>query len=321
MTKVALRRARVFVGAAPGAPLRLAAFGTGETMRVAGWSGRIWCGVIAAQCLVACGGSSGPDEPPQPTVAAPVSSPSAGDGAASLVQPNRSDIESPAAIVTVAKGARFDNNQPSNDLHLIGDAEAHGWNYRSSELRVEFDFTSNGYFAYNMVTGGHFAVVLRCDPSIVARTVRGHGIVIGNVALAPDGAAAFPTTQVETWFQGLQGPAPNQRFLYPGTEGLPDRTMRDGVTYRVILHSNVRANGVRHIRYRLYRVDRLSGTLELERDTGDFPDRNVWFDPTKTGVAIAHVFENRNAPDWSVDIDHVRVIWGPPSTETPFIPG
>lgn len=220
--------------------------------------------------------------------------------------------------VTTHPSVVFNNSTPVTDRHVATPAATSGFNLTSGRMDVAFDFTSTNYFTQN--PGGHFAVVLRCDTDLIETQVRGQGVAIGHIAGAYEAAAHYPLVQAETWFAGVGPASPPQRFLIPGTETLPSKTLVDGVPYRFIISSIVQPNGNRYIRYVLYKWNTTVSAWDCERDTGDVLDQNPWLDVTKTGLVFAHVFENGAAAPWSVEISNISTTWGPAGTPVTQVP-
>lgn len=213
-------------------------------------------------------------------------------------------FDAPLGGVT-ASGVTFSESSPTR--YLIPDTNPQGWNAGVGAQTLQFDFISNGYFAAN--PSGHLAVILRCDTEVIETAARGQGMIIGTVVGAQEAPAYGPTTQIETFYNGLPAPE-TARYLFPGSEGLSSRLLQDGVLYRVRVSATKAEDGQRYIRYRLYRRNELHHAWDLERDTGDVHDANSWADlVTKTGVAFGHVFNDDLSP-WSLEISNVQIVWG-----------
>lgn len=201
----------------------------------------------------------------------------------------------------------FSSATPATTRHTIVDTLPSGWNVGKGTMIAEFDIKFVDYFAAN--PGGHVAVVIRADTDVIATDVRGNGMLFGNVSGAPEGPSHAPTSVLETWYAGLGAPA-GQRFLFPFSDGDIDKPLVDNVQYKVILSSSLAEDGNMYIRYKLYRYNDTYMAWDLERDTGDFKDDNVWADFSKSGLVFAHVFNDDLVP-WSVNITNARTIWGP----------
>ncbi|WP_019573365.1 hypothetical protein [Curvibacter lanceolatus] len=159
-------------------------------------------------------------------------------------------------------------------------------------LNLTFDFLSNGYFAANPTA--HIFVCVRQDPALVGKQIRGQGIVLGNVSLAPGGTPFFPSTQIETWCNGI----------YPGSyllsaPGAPP-ILEDGVIYTFQIFTHVTPDrSVQTIRYRVWQ-----GSSMLY-DSGNVTDPNQYFDPAHSGAYAGHVFDTSTDPGWGFTIDNV----------------
>jgi hypothetical protein len=186
-----------------------------------------------------------------------------------------------------------------------------GFNTTAGEMEVQFDWVSSAYFSGNDSNGAHIAVVLRCDTDVISTYVRGQGMILGNVSGSGNGGAPnHPTTQIETWFNGL---AAAGNYLPPESGGYPENPLIDGQNYRCVVTSKVTPNGSSYIRYRLYRITTIYNSTQynLERDTGDLLDVNTYIDKTKSGLVFGQVFANSSAPTWSFSISNVVVTWRP----------
>lgn len=201
----------------------------------------------------------------------------------------------------------FNNSSPSTDRHSIDLTPTNGWNLGAGKHTVGFDFLSNSYFTEN--PNGHFAIVVRSDNSSLATSIRGHGMVMGNVSFAPNGNPVAPSTQVEGFWTGSAVGSGGNNHLFNETGGLSTLPLEDGVQYKVIVESTVTDEGAMWIRYRLYRKETTYNAWELERDTGDVLDPYGVIDPTKTGIVFAHVFEDAFAAPWTVTISNIVSIW------------
>jgi hypothetical protein len=161
-------------------------------------------------------------------------------------------------------------------------------------LNVTFDFTSTGYFAANPTA--HIFVCLRQDPALVGQKIRGQGIVLGNVSGAVNGNPFYPSTQIETWFNGVgQG---DYLLSAPGAPPI----LQDGVTYTFQIYTHVSPDrSIQTIRYRVWK-----GTSMLY-DSGKVTDPNQYFDPAHSAVYAAHVMDTSTDPGWSFSIDNVFI--------------
>jgi len=216
-----------------------------------------------------------------------------GDGDVLMVTPGQSIpvlLELPAFSFTTSEEAveEFPTTQPS------------GYNGEWGTQIVEFDFISTGYFEHN--PSGHIAVVLRSEANPEA--VRGRGLLIGSSPAVAYG----PTTQLETWFNSIEGVPVGAEELIPNTEGYSDKLLADDQIYRVVVYASNRGWANRFIRYQLYKFDVVRAAWDLERDSGDVKDFNIWADPNASAVTFAHVFGN-NVDTWEVEFSNVKIRW------------
>jgi hypothetical protein len=211
----------------------------------------------------------------------------------------------------------FDNSSPPSDTYSLATTSASGYNVGQGRKTFEFDFLSNGYFAENV--GGHFAVVLRNNPSAIpSGWIQGQGIIIGNVSDAPTPTTpalppgvpfapnpAFPSTQVESFWNGAAvDPGGNLYYantLLANTNG-PNPILQDGVTYRFSVISEVRPSGS----YTGYTITQGSTVVY---DQPLIYDYNTFYDSSQTDVLVGHVFENGSALPWSVTVSNKTVTW------------
>lgn len=216
----------------------------------------------------------------------------------------------------------FDNTTPATDRHNIVNSPANtgGHNLGPGEMEVTLDFISSNYFTQNDAGGGHIAIVLRCDTGVIATAVKGTGMILGNVSGHPTGSPNHPTTQIETWFNGIGV----GNYLPTESDGYSNKLLQDGVKYRIVISSKITDAGDKFIRYRIYREKTVYTSYlvwVLERDTGDMVDNNPYLDPTFSGLIIGHVFENASATPWTATFSNVKVVWrkaeSSPATEIP----
>ncbi len=222
-------------------------------------------------------------------------------------------------VVTLNPGPYvFSNGVPVNQRHQIitSPGNTGGFNVGPGEMEVQFELIANEYFTDD---SGHLAVVLRCDTAVINSAVYGQGMIFGNVVGNTTGGAPYsPTTQIETWFNGL---APDGNYLPPESAGYASKPLQDGVNYKAIVSSKVYDSVSSYIRYRLYRFNPTFSTWDLERDTGDILDKNNYIDKTKSGLVFGQVFANPTVPPWSITITNIKTTWSPitspPVTEVP----
>ena len=206
----------------------------------------------------------------------------------------------------------IDQNTPNGRVEIL-DTNPLGWDVGVGRMEVQFDVKFNNYFTRN--PGGHLAVVLRCDTSAM-NTVRGQGMLFGNVSGAPNGTDLVPSSQLETFFGSTGGPA-GGNFLFPNTEGARSKGgMRDNVQYRVIVSGSKANNGQRYLRYALWSWNATYQNWVHEVDTGDVLDHNVWANLTSYGLVFGHVFATAGQT-WSIDLTNIKVTWGPCENFTP----
>lgn len=154
-----------------------------------------------------------------------------------------------------------------------------------SHTNLEFDFQSNGYLSES---SAHFGIVLRGDTAVWTQYVRGEGLTIGCVGNAIGAVGTCPTTQAETWFNGL---APGGNALLAGMSIPP--VLIDGAKYRFRIETDADAHTIR------YTIAQNGASLY---DSGLMKDQNIWFDPSKNGIYIGHVFDNPG--NWSATFDN-----------------
>lgn len=207
-------------------------------------------------------------------------------------------------------------NQATPDARVFfPDTNPAGWNAGAGRMTVRFDLVPTNYFAAN--PNGHLAVVLRQQLDSVATAVRGQGIAIGNATGFPNGSSDLnPTPLLETFFNSLAGtPGGAANYLWPNSEGARSLPMVDGATYRVIIDSTKMNDGLRYLRYRMYRFQTATQSWRAEVDTGDVLDHNVWAELTQTGLLFGDVFRS-NLTTWSLNFHQVGVFWGPAQAPT-----
>lgn len=214
----------------------------------------------------------------------------------------------------------FDNTSPDTDRYELQSTITNDYNSAAGRCTFEFTFNSTNYFAQN--PGGHFAVVVRCNNDAIASGyVQGQGMVIGNVSDAPNPPAiplppnvpfapnpAHPSTQIESFWAGV-AKAPDGT-LYSGNTLLPNTNganpiLLDGVEYKFTVISEITADGKSYTGYKI-----MQGTTVIY-DQPLVYDYNIWYDHTKSGIVIAHVYENPAAAAWSVTISNKVITWAP----------
>lgn len=201
------------------------------------------------------------------------------------------------------------NHATPNARISISDTNPNGWNANVGRMTVDMEFVSNNYFAAN--PGGHFAIVLRQDPALIATAVRGQGVAIGNATGFSQPSDLNPTPLLETWFNGIG----TGGFLWANSDSARNFKMADGVTYRIMVDSLKTNDGARYLRYRLWSLQ-VPGYWRSEVDTGDVLDHNVGADLTKSGFVLGQVFEG-NLSTWSLAVSKCKVTWGPAEHATP----
>lgn len=208
-------------------------------------------------------------------------------------------------------------NQSTPDSRVFfANTNPAGWNAGAGRMTVRFDLAPVNYFAAN--PNGHLAVVLRQQLDSVATAVRGQGIAIGNATGFPNGASDLnPTPLLETFFNSLPStPGGTSNYLWSNSEGARSLPMVDGATYRFIIESTQTMDGLRYLRYRMYRFQSATQSWRAEVDTGDVLDHNTWAELTQTGLLFGDVFRS-NLSTWSLNFYQVGVWWGPAQIPVP----
>jgi hypothetical protein len=211
----------------------------------------------------------------------------------------------------------FTINQSTPDSRVFfADTNPAGWNAGAGRMTVRFDLVPVNYFAAN--PNGHLAVVLRQQLDSVATAVRGQGVAIGNATGFPNGSSDLnPTPLLETFFNSLAGtPGGAANYLWPNSEGARSLPMVDGQTYRFIIDSTKMNDGLRYLRYRMYRYISATQSWRAEVDTGDVLDHNVWAELTQTGLLFGDVFRSNLVGGWALNFYQVGVFWGPAQAPT-----
>jgi len=216
----------------------------------------------------------------------------------------------------------FNQSSPSNDRYEYLTTTAGDFNIGAGIQTFQFTFKSSGYFANN--TNGHFAVVLRCNNSAISSGyVQGQGIVIGNVSGAPYPSTlppgvpfapnpSYPSSQIESFWAGLNPYYANT--LLANTNGA-NPILADGIEYVFTITSKILENGKSYTGYKITQ----DGALVYYQPP--IYDYNIWYDATKTGIVIGHVFETSSSP-WSVTISNKIVTWSSIQSDgpTPYVP-
>jgi PKD repeat protein len=236
-----------------------------------------------------------------------------------IVVSSSTPVETASDITIDSTSWVFNNSSPASDVYSLATTSVSGYNIGQGRKTLEFDFISNGYFAENV--GGHFAVVLRNNPSAIpSGWIQGQGIIIGNVSLAPTPTTpplppgvpfapnpTYPSTQVESFWNGVAldpgGGLYYANTLLANTNGV-NPNLQDGVTYRFSIVSEIRAGGS----YTGYTITQGSTVVY---DQPLIYDYNTFYDSSQTDVLIGHVFENGAALPWSVTISNKVVTWSP----------
>ena len=184
------------------------------------------------------------------------------------------------------------------------------WNSDVGKFSLQFDFTANNLWTLN--PNCHFAVVTRCDTSLLTTAVRGTGVAIGVLPAENRVTGPTPVVLTESWVNGI-GPGGRDNWLLPRTEFPPDIGIGDGVLYRMAIHSTKDVFGNRFIRYQLWRRDTVNSMWVVINDTGDVYDPSVQADLTKYGLAFGIVGTSAGS-GWSIAFTNIRCVWGPVST-------
>jgi hypothetical protein len=182
-----------------------------------------------------------------------------------------------------------------------------GWNMRAGQMTFLGDFYSHNYFTLN--PSGHAPIGLRTDIATLAVTPRFAGMIIGSVVGAQEGAPFAPTTQLESRATGLD-PGGTLRYLFPNSIGPVTKPLQDATQYRVCLRSTLSGNNQRFLRYQLWRYNTAHSAWDIEVDTGDMIDANIWLDYTKYGLVFASVSETSVTPGaWDITWTNCSVTW------------
>lgn len=190
-----------------------------------------------------------------------------------------------------------------------------GWNTGVGRMTVDFELTSNGYFAAN--PNSHFAISLRNTTSVIATAVRGQGVALGNATGFTQPVDLNPTPVIETWMNGLTGSgAPADNFVWANSETARSLGFKDGVAYKFNISATKANDGNRYIRYRVWSRQSTTQQWRAEVDSGDVLDHNIWADLTQQGLVFGYVFAS-NLTAWSIAITNCRVIWGPAENSVP----
>lgn len=170
-----------------------------------------------------------------------------------------------------------------------------------SYLEVMFNIRSNGYWGYSSQSGqsGHFAFGTRADLVKLPTAVFGQGVIFGNISGAPNGNPVFPSSQLETWFNGFNDGSHQDNILFTGNGGATPM-LYDQTDYRIRFISNIGVT--KTIRYTV------SSTLGvLLYDSGIVTDTNNYFDVNKNGIWVAHVFSV--ADIWTINFSNIVVLY------------
>jgi len=215
-----------------------------------------------------------------------------------------------SAVSTVIPPFSLTSSTPNG--FILNTPPSGKWNQGAGRMTFTTNIQFNGYFAAN--PDGHAAIALRQDPALVSTSVRGNGMVFGNLIGAPEGTKINPGAQIELWANTVN---PQQNRLVPGAES--PEVLADGPIYKLIIESSVANDGNRYARFALYKPT--SRGHDCMVDTGDVLDTLVGSDFTKTGLLIGHVFGSGSS-SWSISFTESKVTWSAFSgknTDTSFI--
>lgn len=228
--------------------------------------------------------------------------------------------EAPTTVVTNS-GKTWAYNDVSNTNLVITDTGPSNYASAPGTQVVMFDFLSNNYFTVSSSGSGrvgHFAIVGRCNTSLISTQVWGQGLILGYgepAVYERAGPRWWPSSQVQTWHNSVGSGG----YLHGETDGYPDRLLQESTTYRVILETTLDYDNRRYIRYRLLRFDSTYSQWQIERDTGDVFDAHPQPATLGTGLAIGHVFEQTDSP-WTFTVSNIRVFWRAPRPLLPHVP-
>lgn len=185
---------------------------------------------------------------------------------------------------------------------------------------VQFDFISHNYFTSSSYpeVPGHFAIVGRCDTSLIASQVRGQGMILGfgNPFLPGherSGPRWWPSSQIESFWGSLGN------TLNSETDGYPNRLLQDGLLYRVMLFTTLAPSGDRYIRYRLLGYNSNTSQWDIERDTGDVLDYHPSPSMLSSGFAMSHVFSHE-VVSWAFEVSDISIYWTDAYKLSPHVP-
>jgi hypothetical protein len=228
----------------------------------------------------------------------------------------------PAGVTVDSSSWVFTNTSPptdsfGTDKYEIKTTTTNNYNSAAGRCTFEFTFKSTNYFAQNPT--GHFFVTTRCNNSVIATDfLQGQGIVIGNVSAAtspnpppnvPYAAnPAHPSTQIESWWNGLakdpNGNLYHGNTLLPNTNGT-NPVLQDGVEYQFTVISEIKADGKSYTGYKIMQGNAVVYNQPLVYDY------NIWYNHTKSGIALGHIFKNPSAAAWSVTVSNKVITWAP----------
>ena len=199
--------------------------------------------------------------------------------------------------------------------YTVADTNALHWAAGPGRMIVNFNVVFTNFFAAN--PNAHMAVVLRNTSAVIATSVLGEGVLIGNATTLPSGEASNlnPTALLETWMNNIPA-APSGNYVWGNSEVARSLGLHDNTTYKFIIEATKTIDGNRYIRYRIWTQDPTLLNWKPIGDSGDVLDHNVWADLTQSGITFGYVFQS-NLSSWSIDVTGCQVTWGPAETSTP----
>jgi len=227
----------------------------------------------------------------------------------------------PNGVTVDSSSWAFNNNSPALDYYELTSTTTNDYNLGPGRCTFEFTFKSTNYFAQN--PGGHFSVVVRCNNAAIANGyVQGQGMIIGNVSAAPTPVTpplppgvpfnpnpVYPSTQIESFWAGIVSHDFDTTIYYGNTllanTNGANPVLVDGVEYKFIVTSEISASLKSYTGYTI-----LQGTTVVYNQPLVY-DYNIYYNPTKSGIVIAHVFENATASAWSVAVSNKVITWAP----------
>jgi hypothetical protein len=237
----------------------------------------------------------------------------------------------PSAFSFIGSGATYSTTnvpglQNFPDAYLIQKSTANGYNQGAGRQIVTYKWRSHRYFELNRI--GHVAMILRWNVDRISEIVRineGTGLLFGNLSgyynenTGHSGNPLYPSTIVETWWNGTND-------LLPDTSPVPgvntntwNGILQDDVTYDVEIVATVDSLGRSLVSYKLS----AGGVLLLS--IPPTLDNNTYYDKTRTGFIMGHVFQGIGepytpVPGWTIDITNFAITWAPLTATYTIVP-